>query len=429
MHQDDVRWVIVALRQMYDCNSDYGESCYRLLSRNGNFIYLNTKGYLEIDKGTNKVHSFVCVNTLLDEEEGKRKVQEMKNKFSIIINAKVPANTMQDAPASQNPQQLERIVLYLIENLQKRQTNSCVVDEIHSEDDVKRHSSTPPLALVPPEPASVKNSISKSVRVVIATAAKSFAVQNNIIVNNNTENNSYINNETITNLTNINEQKANTSIQEMTATSEQDETSTYLQRPSVLQMRAKSDCQDVAFGLYLSSTDNMNKNEQHVSVLKRIRTDTSTTSIKDNDEVDNHSPAKRTLNNSSTTCSSSSFSTSSPTTCSVTNSLLSYNDRNDNDAADINDFISSSLRHVGKSLNCIEAQTSNLRQNCSSFSTCLDNKLDAIIIEQKKQNDFLVNIKNEYDVYKEQYPNSLKYTQNRQGDQKHQQKVSTPDIL
>lgn len=433
MHQDDVRWVIVALRQMYDCNSDYGESCYRLLSRNGNFIYLNTKGYLEIDKGTNKVHSFVCVNTLLDEEEGKQKVQEMKNKFSIIINAKVPTNTMQDVPASQNPQQLERIVLYLIENLQKRQNNACVVDEIHSEDDVKRHTTTPPLALVPPEPASVKNSISKSVSVVIATAAKSFAVQNNTNYLNNTNTNSN-NNETTDELTKITEQKYNTSTQTTCAQNEP-----VIQRPSVLQMRDKS-CQDTTFGLFsssplpssisnLNSPDNfVDNNEQHVSVLKRIRVDTSATQAFKDDEYHSPQPAKRTLSNSSTTSSSSSLT--SPTTNSC---LLSPNERNDNDA-DIHDFISSSLRHVGESLNCIDAQTSNLRQHCSSLPTCLDNKLDAIIIEQKKQSEFLDNIKNEYEVYKEQqYPNnSPKYTQNRQGQKQihnQQQQLSSPDIL
>ncbi|KAI8124354.1 hypothetical protein FF38_08919 [Lucilia cuprina] len=441
MHQDDVRWVIVALRQMYDCNSDYGESCYRLLSRNGNFIYLNTKGYLEIDKGTNKVHSFVCVNTLLDEEEGKRKVQEMKNKFSIIINAKVPTNSMQDVPASQNPQQLERIVLYLIENLQKRQTNACVVDEIHSEDDVKRHTTTPPLALVPPEPVSVINSISKSVSVVIATAAKSFAVQNNQNNNNNNLNNSTSNNnnnKTTDDLKQTDEQKYNNE--------------SVLKRPSVLQMRAKPQCQDATFSLYsssptssnLNSPDNYidNNNAQHVSVLKRIRVDTSTstTPFKEEDVDDAYhtpQPAKRTLSNSSATSSASSTSLSTTSSPTINSCLLSPKERNDNET-EIHDFISSHLRQVGESLNCIDAQTSNLRQHCSSrLPTCLDNKLDAIIIEQKKQSEFLVNIKNEYEVYKEQQqqftPNSPKYTQNRQGQkqqqQQQQQQLSSPDIL
>lgn len=418
MHQDDVRWVIVALRQMYDCNSDYGESCYRLLSRNGDFIYLNTKGYLEIDKGTNKVHSFVCVNTLLDEEEGKRKVQEMKNKFSIIINAKVPTNTMQDVTASQNPQQLERIVLYLIENLQKRPTTStCVVDEIHTEDDVKRHTNTPPLALVPPETASVKNSISKSVSVVISTAAKSFAEKNNWKNSQKESLELQANNEK--------QQKVNV----MTQTTNMRE----LARPSVLQMRAKTD-QEI--GLNSSSTMSLsNPNSpvntqsaaaQQISVLKRLRVDTTNetaTSLTspilgeaaadDDEKFQTPKPAKRTSTNSLSSPSNTSLTsltttslclspTPPPSSLPLPPPSLCSNINKDN--SDIHDLISSSLRQVGESLHCIDAQTSSLRQQCSSRSlpTCLDNKLDAILIEQQKQSEFLVNIKNEYEVYKVQ---------------------------
>ncbi|XP_017133456.1 uncharacterized protein LOC108150015 [Drosophila elegans] len=199
MHLDDVRWVIVALRQMYDCNSDYGESCYRLLSRNGRFIYLHTKGFLEIDRGSNKVHSFLCVNTLLDEEAGRQKVQEMKEKFSTIIKAEMPTQSSSpDLPASQAPQQLERIVLYLIENLQKSvdsgdtsasasasasaggQSLESLMDDGYSSPantftlEEMAPSPTPTLALVPPAPSSVKSSISKSVSVVNVTAARKF---------------------------------------------------------------------------------------------------------------------------------------------------------------------------------------------------------------------------------------------------------------
>lgn len=190
MHLDDVRWVIVALRQMYDCNSDYGESCYRLLSRNGRFIYLHTKGFLDIDPGSNKVHSFLCVNTLLDDEAGRRKVQEMKEKFSTIIKAEMPTQSSSpDLPASQAPQQLERIVLYLIENLQKSvesgesagtQPMDTLMDDGYSSPantltlEELAPSPTPALALVPPAPSSVKNSISKSVSVVNVTAARKF---------------------------------------------------------------------------------------------------------------------------------------------------------------------------------------------------------------------------------------------------------------
>ncbi|KMZ09832.1 uncharacterized protein LOC6726007 [Drosophila simulans] len=216
MHNDDVRWVIVALRQMYDCNSSYGESTYRLFTRNGNIIYLQSKGYLEIDKETNKVHSFVCVNTLLGEEEGKRRVQEMKKKFSVIINTQIPQSTV-DVPASEHPALLEKAVLRLIQNLQKSGENGghddgdedddAQDDDDDDEDDDddqddggrsmsefgdpygshhgrSHHGSsalsshghgsakTPPLALVPPETSSVKSAITKSISVVNVTAAK-----------------------------------------------------------------------------------------------------------------------------------------------------------------------------------------------------------------------------------------------------------------
>lgn len=206
MHLDDVRWVIVALRQMYDCNSDYGESCYRLLSRNGHFIYLQSKGFLEIDKSSNKVHSFLCVNTLLDEQAGKRKVQEMKNKFSTIIKADIPTHTSPDLPASRAPQQLERIVLYLIENLQKTANGSGngngngngsvngSIDDANMDamDDggcsspastnttltLEEQAPSPAqLALVPPAPGHVKHSISKSVNVVNVTSARNLQYQ------------------------------------------------------------------------------------------------------------------------------------------------------------------------------------------------------------------------------------------------------------
>uniref|UniRef100_A0A1A9ZQE4 Uncharacterized protein n=1 Tax=Glossina pallidipes TaxID=7398 RepID=A0A1A9ZQE4_GLOPL len=195
IHQDDVKWVIVALRQMYDCNSSYGESTYRLFTRNGKIIYLHTKGFLEIEKETNKVHSFICVNTLLDEEEGKRRVIDMKNKFSVIINKKIPQSSI-DVPASENPQQLERAVLCLIQNLQKATSDensserptasNCVnytncnhvsyPERINSNSAQILCTKTPPLALVPPAPETIKPSIVKSVGVVKLTAAKHLRV-------------------------------------------------------------------------------------------------------------------------------------------------------------------------------------------------------------------------------------------------------------
>ncbi|XP_076170068.1 uncharacterized protein LOC143148066 isoform X2 [Ptiloglossa arizonensis] len=86
MHKDDFRWTMIALRQMYDRAETCGSSCYRLLSKPGDFIYLRTHGYLEFDKDTQTVESFVCINTLVSEEEGIQLVKQMKKRFSATVS-------------------------------------------------------------------------------------------------------------------------------------------------------------------------------------------------------------------------------------------------------------------------------------------------------------------------------------------------------
>uniref|UniRef100_A0A1Q3FTH3 Putative aryl-hydrocarbon receptor nuclear translocator n=1 Tax=Culex tarsalis TaxID=7177 RepID=A0A1Q3FTH3_CULTA len=171
MHKDDVRWVIVALRQMYDYNQPNGESCYRLMTRTGDFIYLKTRGYLEVDDSTKVVKSFVCINTLVSDDEGRRLVQEMKRKFSVIVDQKdLPDES--DEPAVEDQQQIEQAVMNLITNFHPS----------NEEDDLR---ALPPaaspggssttgdgLAIIAPRPNAVKLSIMKSMRVVTIASKK-----------------------------------------------------------------------------------------------------------------------------------------------------------------------------------------------------------------------------------------------------------------
>ncbi|XP_068898008.1 basic helix-loop-helix ARNT-like protein 1 isoform X4 [Tenebrio molitor] len=121
MHRDDVRWVMIALRQMYDRGESKGSSCYRLQSKNGKFIFLRTFGFLEIDEqGT--VESFVCINTLVSENEGYQLVLEMKKKFSALINSQSSPITSCGSNDSsiesvEDPQQVEAAIVHLITNL------------------------------------------------------------------------------------------------------------------------------------------------------------------------------------------------------------------------------------------------------------------------------------------------------------------------
>ncbi|XP_043678857.1 circadian locomoter output cycles protein kaput-like isoform X3 [Vespula pensylvanica] len=134
MHKDDVRWTIIGLRQMYDRAEPCGSSCYRLLSKTGEFIYLRTHGYLEYDKDTQTVESFVCINTLVSEEEGIEFVREMKERFSATVSGATKAVMIQNnddlsfdlgsesqksnSKASvEDPSQLEDAITHLISDL------------------------------------------------------------------------------------------------------------------------------------------------------------------------------------------------------------------------------------------------------------------------------------------------------------------------
>lgn len=90
MHKDDVTWAMIALKQMYDKGEGSGSSTYRLKTKNGEFIYMRTCGYLEIDQTTHSIGSFICVNSLISKEEGENGIAEMRRRYSpeILKNKK-----------------------------------------------------------------------------------------------------------------------------------------------------------------------------------------------------------------------------------------------------------------------------------------------------------------------------------------------------
>lgn len=71
---------------MYDQHRLVGESCYRLMTKNGQFIYMRTLGRLDVDQNSKAVTSFVCTNTVVAEQEGKQLIKLMKKKFTLMIN-------------------------------------------------------------------------------------------------------------------------------------------------------------------------------------------------------------------------------------------------------------------------------------------------------------------------------------------------------
>ncbi|XP_063393388.1 neuronal PAS domain-containing protein 2-like isoform X2 [Cydia fagiglandana] len=168
MHRDDVRWVIIALREMYDQHRLYGESCYRLMMKNGQFIYMRTRGALEVETGTKAVTSFVCTNTMMNPDEGQHLIKMMKMKFTMLVNNNQEppqepevTETNDDSIPVEDPKQLEKVILHLVTNLPSPQS------------DEKDHSLSPErdgphvhLAIIPPRKERIVMGIEKIYTVI-----------------------------------------------------------------------------------------------------------------------------------------------------------------------------------------------------------------------------------------------------------------------
>lgn len=150
---------------MYDFCNPVGDSCYRLISRTGSFIYLKSRAILEIDEKTREVRSFICVNTLVSAEEGRRLNKEMKKKFSAIIS-EAELNAMESSLNMdvENPKQLERAILNLITNLNNHPYDD--EDDAVSVVSESSKSTKTPLAIIAPNDATVKQQVVKAYDVI-----------------------------------------------------------------------------------------------------------------------------------------------------------------------------------------------------------------------------------------------------------------------
>ncbi|XP_065162211.1 basic helix-loop-helix ARNT-like protein 1 isoform X1 [Atheta coriaria] len=145
MHRDDVRWVMIALRQMYDKGEARGNSCYRLLSRTGQFIYLRTYGFLEIDS-TGIVKSFICVNKLVTEKEGVKLITEMKQRYSPLVKSSPPQLQLTNEEATgsvEDPMELEEAIATLLSNLPSPDSETSDQTTHASSDGLRDCPSTP----------------------------------------------------------------------------------------------------------------------------------------------------------------------------------------------------------------------------------------------------------------------------------------------
>nr|QEQ91640.1 methoprene-tolerant juvenile hormone receptor [Laodelphax striatellus] len=86
MHKDDVMWTMVALQQMFCGGKRIGNSCYKMLTKNGKFIFMRTHGYIELADDGETIQSFVCINTVITQQEFDKLSKEMRENFSPVMN-------------------------------------------------------------------------------------------------------------------------------------------------------------------------------------------------------------------------------------------------------------------------------------------------------------------------------------------------------
>ena len=113
MHKDDVKWAMVALGQMYNTGHGYGNSCYRLKTKNGDFIYLRTYGYMEKDS-ENTATSFLCVNALVSTQEGEAARRDMEQLYSAVVPRKSEVVITELPDSTESEETLEPLVNTLL---------------------------------------------------------------------------------------------------------------------------------------------------------------------------------------------------------------------------------------------------------------------------------------------------------------------------
>lgn len=90
---EDLPWTTMAMRHMFASSNGEGTTVYRLTTQTGELICLQTKGFLEFNKTTNKIESFLCINTVIRPEDTERYLNEQKERFTPFIT-EVQINSM-----------------------------------------------------------------------------------------------------------------------------------------------------------------------------------------------------------------------------------------------------------------------------------------------------------------------------------------------
>ncbi|XP_022245750.1 aryl hydrocarbon receptor nuclear translocator-like isoform X1 [Limulus polyphemus] len=99
---EDIPVALFKHNLMFANSGEQAVVVYRLLSRNQVWVYLKSFGHLKYDNSTDQVDHFVCVNHVLNEEDGKRELQEFTQRYMPCISGKIKPLLFQSIQAAQS---------------------------------------------------------------------------------------------------------------------------------------------------------------------------------------------------------------------------------------------------------------------------------------------------------------------------------------
>ncbi|XP_069955507.1 neuronal PAS domain-containing protein 2-like isoform X3 [Cherax quadricarinatus] len=143
MHPDDMMWSVVAQKLMFISTCGQGIVSYRLKCRDGSHVTLRSRGYLEVNKQTGQVESFVCINTVLSIKEGVQEIKNQRRKLLPIVTSQESDEHLGTISSSLPPE-----LMMVLKQMMNTETIKKMIESVDSvtlnvEDRAGTHSDIP----------------------------------------------------------------------------------------------------------------------------------------------------------------------------------------------------------------------------------------------------------------------------------------------
>ncbi|XP_064082087.1 circadian locomoter output cycles protein kaput-like isoform X2 [Macrobrachium nipponense] len=113
MHSEDMVWSMVAHKLMFTSSQGQGVVSYRLKCKGGSLVTLRSRGYIELNKTTGQAETFVCINTVVSNNEAEEEMKNQRRKLLPIIANEEGKDHLGSVPSSMPPEFLSMLKLIM----------------------------------------------------------------------------------------------------------------------------------------------------------------------------------------------------------------------------------------------------------------------------------------------------------------------------